>query len=189
MASYTALYDACVFYPAPLRDLLMELAITDLFRARWSPTIHDEWIDNLARDRPDIPRPRLEAMRAKVDHCVRDCLVTGYEDLIPSLSLPDPGDRHVLAAAIKARADVIVTNNLRDFPIAILGRYGIEAQSPDDFIANLLDLNAGSVVAAVKQVRQRLKKPPRTAEEYLVTLVRQGLSATVVTLQDYLDSL
>ena len=101
MPSFTALYDACVLYPAPLRDLLMHLAMTDLFRARWTDQIHDEWISNLSINRPDLKRRQLERTRRLMNAHVLDCLVTGYEGLIDKLKLPDPNDRHVLAAAIR----------------------------------------------------------------------------------------
>ncbi len=94
-----------------------------------------------------------------------DALVTGYEELIEGLRLPDPDDRHVLAAAIRARADVIVTCNLRDFPADALSPYGIEAQHPDEFIMNLLDLAPGLVAAAAGDHLESLKKPPKTAKE------------------------
>ncbi len=80
-----------------------------------------------------------------MNDAVRDCLVTGYEDLIASLSLPDPDDRHVLAAAIRADADVIVTYNLKDFPAETLAPFDIEAQHPDDFLVSLLDQAPGVV--------------------------------------------
>ncbi len=97
MSGYTALYDACVLYPAPLRDLLLQLALTGLFRARWSATIHDEWTRNVLLDRPDLTAAQLQHTRALMDAAVPDALVVGYEKLIPSLTLPDPDDRHVLA--------------------------------------------------------------------------------------------
>lgn len=146
MANFTALYDACVLYPAPLRDLLMWLGLSDLFRPRWSDEIHDEWIRNVLADRPDLTREQLERTRGLMNSNVRDCLVTGYEPLIAGLTLPDPDDRHVLAAAIRASADVIVTFNLKDFPPAALAPFGIEAQHPDEFVIHLIDLNAGLVL-------------------------------------------
>ncbi len=106
-----ALYDACVLYPAPLRDLLMRLALADLFQARWTDEFHDEWTRNVAANRPNISPESLARCRKLMDEHVPDCLVTGYEPLIPSLSLPDPDDRHVLAAAIHRGAGQIVTFN------------------------------------------------------------------------------
>src|SRR5947209_7691586 len=162
MVPLTVLYDACVLYPAPLRDLLMHLALTDLFRAKWTDAIHDEWIRSVLERRPDLKREQLERTRSLMNAHVRDCLVTSYEDLIPSLNLPDPEDRHVLAAAIRSRTDVIVTFNLGDFPAETLARYGIEAQHPDDFITHLLDLAPGTVCAAVKRHRESLRNPPKS---------------------------
>ena len=138
--AFTALFDACVLYPAPLRDILLRLACGNLFRARWSAQIHDEWIRSLLQNRPDLAG-KLQRTRDAMDRAVADCLVTGHEVLIPGLILPDPNDRHVLAAAILGRADVIVTFNLKDFPAAVLGGYGIEAQHPDVFIRHVLDLD------------------------------------------------
>ena len=115
MSHYTALLDANVLYPAPMRDVLMQLAVTDIFKAKWSEDIHREWIDALMRNEPHRDRETLERTRDLMNHATRDCLVTGYEALIPSLDLPDPDDRHVLAAAIVGRCDVIVTQNLFKF--------------------------------------------------------------------------
>lgn len=113
MATFTALYDACVLYPAPLRDLLIRLAMTGLFRAKWTDDIHDEWIRNLLVDRPEIKPEYLKKTRDLMNKHVLDSLVTGYHELIPVLKLPDPDDRHVLAAAIRAKASVIVTTSTR----------------------------------------------------------------------------
>lgn len=102
--AFTALYDACVLFPAPVRDLLLHLAVTDQFRARWTDAIHEEWIRAVLNSRPDLSRKRLERTRRSMDAHVRDALITDFEDLIPTLTLPDPDDRHVLAAAIRGRA-------------------------------------------------------------------------------------
>ncbi|MCI0620634.1 MAG: PIN domain-containing protein [Acidobacteria bacterium] len=183
MSDFTAVYDACVLYPAPLRDLLMYLALADLFRAKWTDAIHNEWIRSVLKERPDLKPEQLERTRDLMNAHVRDCLVTNYEDLIPALTLPDPDDRHVLAAAIRAGADVIVTFNLDDFPADALGKYGIEGQHPDDFIMHLLDLAPNVVCAAAKRQRQSLKKPPKTVSEFLEALERQGLPQTVAALR------
>jgi len=116
-----------------------------------------------------------------------DALVTGYEDLIEGLQLPDPDDRHVLAAAIRGQADVIVTTNLRDFPGHILAQYGIEPRHPDDFVLHLLDLEPGLVAGAARDHRESLKKPPKTIEQYLDGLEAQGLTKTVLALREYMS--
>ncbi len=130
-----AVYDANILYPAPLRDLFIRLAQAGLVRAKWTETIHDEWVRNVLKDNPRVSVERLARTRTLMNEAVRNCLVTGYEELISSLSLPDPDDRHVLAAAIRARADVIVTFNLSDFPVETLAGFNIEARHPDDFSA------------------------------------------------------
>lgn len=185
MATFTALYDACVLFPAPLRDLLMRVAMTDLFRARWTDRIHDEWINAVLEERKDLTREQLERTRVLMNTNIRDCLVTGYEPLIEGLTLPDADDRHVVAAAIRTRADVIVTFNLKDFPNGYLAGLGIEAQHPDEFISHLIDLAPGAVCAAAKRQREALKNPPKSVEEFLDALARQGLPDTVSRLSEF----
>jgi hypothetical protein len=185
MSHFTALYDACVLYPAPLRSFLMYLAVTDLYRARWTNDIHEEWMRNVLKDHADMTRSQVERIRDLMNAHVRDCLITGYESLIPSLSLPDPEDRHVLAAAIRCGADVIVTANLKHFPVEALKPYGIEAQHPDEFLIHQLDLAPNVVCAAAKNQRASLKNPPMTVEEFLAALERQGLAQTVSVLRQF----
>ena len=189
MANFTAIYDACVLYPAPLRDFLLRLAMTELFRARWTDHIHEEWIRSVLNNRKDLSAKHLKRTRQLMDQAVPDCLVTDYEDLIDSLELPDPDDRHVLAAATRCQAGVIVTFNLDDFPNNILGQYGIEAQHPDEFIGHLLDLDPGAVCNAARQQRQALRNPPKSSGEFLDTLLRQGLAGTVAQLEEMIDLL
>lgn len=160
MANFIALYDSCVLYPAPLRDLLMHLAMTDLFRAKWTNAIHDEWMRNVLGNRSDLTKKQLERTRDLMNTNVRDCLVEGYEKLIPVLSLPDLGDRHVLAAAIRSSSSVIVTYNLKDFPSKTLKEYGVEAQHPDSFLCHLMDLSPEVVCSAIQRLRLALKYPP-----------------------------
>ncbi|MBK8209137.1 MAG: PIN domain-containing protein [Rhodospirillales bacterium] len=187
MSSYTALLDANVLYPAPMRDVLLQLAVTDLFRARWTADIHREWIDALMRNEPSRDRAKLERTRERMDRATRDSLITGYEPFIASLVLPDPDDRHILAAAIVGRCDAIVTFNLSDFPEDILAPLGIEAQHPDDFLRNQLDLAPGIFCAAIRQIRSRLKNPPFTVDEYFMTLTRVGLVALAGELEQFAE--
>ena len=184
VSTFTALFDACVLYPAPLRDLLMRLAMTGLFRARWTNEIHNEWIKAVLANRKDIQPSALERTKALMNSHVRDSVVTGYESLIPSLALPDPNDRHVLAAAIRTRAHVIVTFNLKDYPKSCLDKFGIEAQHPDEFIHHLFGIDLPTVCAAAKKQREALKHPPKTTDEFLACLARQGLPKTVHQLDE-----
>ena len=187
MEKFVVIYDACVLYPAPLRDLLMQLALADLFRAKWTERIHEEWIRNVIKDRPDLKREQLQKISKLMDENSLESKVHDYEHIIPSLDLPDPNDRHVLAAAIKANADTIVTMNLKDFPAKVLKQYNIDAVHPDNFIKYLLEDELASVLSAVKTTRARLKKPPKTAEEYLSILKRQSLPLTTFILSEFVD--
>jgi predicted nucleic acid-binding protein len=185
-SSFTAFFDASVLYGSALRNLLMHLALIGLFRAKWSGGVHEEWMTALLRNRPDLSREKLERTRMLMDLHAEDALVTGYEDLIEGLKLPDPDDRHVLAAAIRGRADIIVTANTRDFPAEVLRSFGIEPQHPDEFVVHLLDLAPGLVLTAARRHRESLKNPPKTPEEYLDMLEKEGLTETVAILREYM---
>lgn len=163
----------------------MSLAMEDIFRARWTEQIHDEWIRNVLVNRPDLNPEQLERTRKLMNAHVDDCLISGYERLIPSLILPDPDDRHVLAAAITGRCDVIVTFNQKDFPDSALQPFGVEKQDPDTFLLHQLDLSPGKFLNAVRKHRSRLKKPPMSQEQYLETVLRQGLTQLVQTLKGF----
>ena len=158
---------------------------TDLFRARWSDQIHEEWINAVLRNRPDLSRAQLERTCSLMNAHVRDALVDGHQPLIPALELPDPDDRHVLAAAIQCGADLILTFNLEDFPEHALASYGLGACHPDLFLVDQLNLDAEQVCMAMRQHRASLKNPPKTVEEYLVTLEEQGLSSFSQAVRHY----
>lgn len=181
----TVVYDACVLYPAPLRDLLLRLAGKELFKARWSLQIDEEWKRNLLRNRPDLNRQQLDRVSALMEAAVPGALVEGHEQLVTSLVLPDPDDAHVVAAAIKSNAQVIVTFNLKDFPAVVLTAFDVYAQHPDEFIMDLWDLDQAAVLAAVAEMRQALVRTPFTVPELLECLLKQGLPKTVSVLTGY----
>lgn len=182
---FTAIFDACVLYPAPLRDFLMWLGLSGRFRARWSRDIHEEWKRNLLLNRPDLTRAQVDRTSDLMDRAIPDGLVDGYEALVAGLTLPDPDDCHVLAAAIRCGASVIVTFNQKDFPAEVLASYGLESQHPDEFVENLFDLDAAAVVAAAQRQRSQLKNPPIDVDRYLEILFRQGLVQTTKALVTY----
>ncbi len=187
MSNFTVVFDACVLYPSPLCSFLMYLAMTDLYRTRWSSGIHEEWIRSVQKRYPDFTRQQGEKIRDLMNAHARDCLVTGYERLIPALTLPDPDDRHVLAAAIRCGADLIVTFNLKHFPESALKPYGIGAQHPDDFLSFQFDLAPSIVCVAAQRHRASLKTPLKSADEYLATLESQGLLQTVARLRQFAE--
>lgn len=182
-ARYTAILDACVLYPAPVRDLLLSLAQAGLYHARWSDDIHDEWTRNLLRDRSDLTHDQIMRTRDVMNTSIPDSIVSNYGALINMISLPDPTDRHVLAAAIAGHADAIVTFNLKDFPRDVLHSYNIEAQHPDDFVLNQLELNEIAALSAIRRMRARLRNPPRTASELIERFSLSGLPQTAVRLR------
>ncbi len=188
MSKFTVVYDACVLYPAPLRDTLMRLALTDLFKAHWTDQIHEEWINALLRQ-GKYTRDKLERIRDLMNAHVKDARVTGYKSLIGTLQLPDADDRHVLAAAIRCNADAIVTLNLKDFPAAGLKPYGIELLHPDDFIYYQIDMAPALCCSAIKKQRTALKNPQINVDEFLAILQKQQLPQTVSKLKEFSDFL
>jgi predicted nucleic acid-binding protein len=177
-------YDACVLYPALLRDLLVQLALTRTFRAKWTDLIHDEWIRNLLINRPDLKAAQFDRVRNLMNSTIQDSLVTDFEHLISSLELPDADDRHVLAAAIIAEADIVVTFNLKDFPTALLAKYGMEVKHPDNFVSELIDQNPQEVWQCLETIRARLKNPSQTFSDYMEVLLKQGLLTSVEMLRE-----
>lgn len=179
------IFDACIIYSALLRDLLMELALKNIFKAKWTEDIHAEWMRNLLKNRPDLQNSQLDKIRLLMNKSVPDCLIEGYEPIIETISLPDQKDRHVLAAAIHAKVNVILTYNLKDFPKNILGLYNVKVQHPDDFLKSLIEQAPAKFYAAINTVKNRLKNPPISIGDYLDNLENQFLPQTVALLRYY----
>lgn len=189
MTTFTVVYDACVLYPAPLRDLLLRLAVKDLVRARWSERILDEMHRAILSTRPDLSEEKIVRMCSLMNAHIRDAVVTGFERFEQSVELPDPNDRHVVAAAIRCQAQVIVTFILKDFPKSALEPMGLDVQHPDDFLEHLLDLYPQVVLEVVREQRLDLQNPPYTVEEHLEAFARQSLPKTVEILRSYSSNL
>ena len=171
-----AVLDACVLYPAPVRDLLLHLAAVDLFQPKWTETIQEEWSRNLLMKRPDLNASQLKGTIKQMNRAFPDANVTGFEDKIDKIQLPDLNDRHVLAAAIQCKSALLITFNLKDFPKSRLKKYSIEPRHPDAFVLDLLDLHPEKVVAALHNQVKCLRNPPKTEHQVLETLKRCGLS-------------
>lgn len=175
---YTVVLDACVLYPAPVRDLLLSLAHQGLYHARWTTTITNEWIRGVTRNRTDLDESRLRRTAQTMADAIPDSQSYGHERFIDVVELPDPNDRHVVAAAIAGHADAIVTFNLRDFPATVLDPLGIEVQHPDDFVVNQLHLNLTDALKGIKAQRLRLTRPPQNPADIIKTITRCGLPQT-----------
>ncbi|MCZ7415136.1 PIN domain-containing protein [Streptomyces sp. WMMC897] len=181
--AFTVVYDACVLYPSTLRDLLIRIAQAGLVQAKWTDRILDEVFTNLHTNRPELNPAKLARTRELMMRAVRDCLVKDHEPLESALQLPDTDDRHVLAAAIKAQAQLIVTHNLKDFPEEALAPWNIEAVSADDFVLAQIDLDRQRVFAAVQQIADSWRNPPGTTGDVLGRLERDGLLEATAALR------
>jgi hypothetical protein len=179
-----ALYDASVLYPSLIRNLLMYLGTDGLVAARWTDAIHDEWTRNLALAQPDLTPDRLARIRGLMDRALPDATVGNFESLIPTLSLPDPDDRHVLAAALHTGADLIVTHNLKHFPAAILELHGLEAITPDALLCRLLEDEPAATRLALEKLRLSFRNPPYDSANFLNRLGEVGLTGTLQRLKE-----
>lgn len=182
-ARYTVILDANVLYPALLRDVLLSLAHADLYSAKWTADIRREWTRNLLANRPGMEQ-QVAAAAAAMEEAIPDCLVTGYEHLIEGLRLPDPNDRHVLAAAIAGHADAIVTWNEKHFPRNVLDPFGVELQTPDEFVLNQIMLEKMTALAAIKRMRERWERPHFDAGALVDLFEKRGLTQTAAHLRD-----
>ena len=175
--------DANVLYSIVTTDLILSLGVAELVRPRWTEQIHEEWMRKLLANRPTLDSVKIARRRQQMDEAIEDCVITGYEALIPQLRLPDPDDRHVLAAAIHARAQVILTYNRRDFPRRVLVPYGITAQHPDDFLMTLMQRFSTAVEETLEEMRARKTHPPLSPIELLRKLANQQLPQFVAALR------
>lgn len=172
--SFTVVLDACVLYPFSLRDILLRLAELVLNRPKWTDEINQEWVSNLSKEQ-GIDEASLERTVRLMNTAFPEAIVTGYSSLIQGVELPDPDDRHVLAAAIRASADLIVTNNIKDFPEEELDKFDIEAQTADIFIHNLIDLDPQRCCEALRNLLNDLTDPPLNQKELLKRFRKVGL--------------
>jgi predicted nucleic acid-binding protein len=182
--AFIVIYDANVLYPNTLRDLLIRIAqLPHLVQAKWTDKILDEMLEALRKNRPDISEEKADRLHGLMNAAVRDCLVVGYEPLIETLDLPDPDDRHVLAAAIRVNAQVIVTRNLKHFPRERLAPWGVKAKSPDDFVRDQIGLDPQAVWACVQQIVDSRTRHPVTTDDVLNELERDGLVGSAAILR------
>ena len=180
---FTAVLDTNVIYPVIIRDLLFWFAYYDLYTPKWSHHIFDEWREVMQR-KGVLPEEAEKRVR-KANLAFPDALVQNYEGLIELLNLPDEKDRHVLAAAIKTNAHVIVSNNIKDFPEEVLENYGLKIKTVDNFLIDIIDLNPETAIEAFKEMVLNKKNPDWDEYEVLDNLRRNGLVDTA----NYLHSL
>lgn len=173
MARFSAVLDACVLVPIAQADTLLSLADAGLYRPLWSDRILEETIRALETIHPDMKESRAARHRAAVmNEAFDDACVEGWEELLSAINLPDENDRHVVAAAIQGRADLIVTANLKDFPTDVLGRFNLEVQHPDEFFVNQLDLGPAEVMRSLQVQAAATRNPALTVADILASLER-----------------
>jgi len=191
---YTAFVDASTLAGVLRRNLILSLAEAEFFRIRWSVEVLDETEKAIAK----ILRRKEVANAAQKARLSRNAMTAAFEEAEVSDfdafdaaadGLPDKDDVHVVAAALKAQAAVIVTENLRHFPADVLTRLNLEAKSGDAFIADAIALDQGRAISAIHRMRNRFNNPQRSAEDLLLDMEAQGLLQTVDALRSFVANL
>ena len=177
-----ALIDANVLYDAFLRSLLLRIHLKGGFQIKWTDEIQEEWVRNLIQNRQDLDSLKIRRIRELMESSAPDARVENYQHRIGGLSLPDPNDRHVLAAAIECNADCIVTFNLPDFPAVSVG--AISVMHPDAFLMNVYSAYPDEVLSGIIEHRSTLKNPPYTSIEYADKLLKLGLVRLSAAVKD-----
>ena len=180
---FTVVLDTNVIYPVIIRDVLFWFAHYEMYTPKWSNHIFDEWKEVM--ERKGVSSEESNKRIQKANDAFPDALVQNYEGLIEHLSLPDEKDCHVLAAAIKTNAHVIVSNNIKHFPENILNSYGLKIKSADDFLTDIIDLNAETAIEAFREMVCNKKSPHMDEYEVLNCLRKNRLKDTA----NYLHSL
>ena len=179
-APFVVVVDANVLFPLTLRDTVLRAAAADFYQLRWSKEILDEMERNLV-SKGTVPTDKAARLRTTMERFFPEAMVTGYEPLIAAMQ-NDTKDRHVVAAAVKAGAQVVITANLKDFTLL---PDGIEAQSPDEFLCNVFDLDPERFTGVLREQTADLQKPPVTFEQLLDRLTR-SVPDLVAAVRDYL---
>ncbi|MEO8529468.1 MAG: PIN domain-containing protein [Pseudolysinimonas sp.] len=187
MAIYAATLDACVLVPVSLADILLRLAEKQLFRPVWSERILDEVRRTLRIVHPDLDPAAIERRIWHMTETFPGAVVGNHDHLEAGLELPDPADRHVLAAALRGHCHAIVTANVRDFPNAYLATMDIEAVTTDQFLLNQLDLAPRQVLDSIREMAAATRRPARSTDELLEILGRAGVAGFADEVAQRLD--
>ncbi len=191
---YTAFIDACALVGVLKRNMLLSLAEEGFFRVRWSAEVLDEVERAVAAIHTSKGNANsaniAKSQRERMELAFEEAPVTGYDPLkAVCAGIPDPNDHHVVAAALKAQAATIVTDNIKDFPQGVLATLNMEAKSTDAFLADTIELDPGRAVGAIRRMRERFKNPALTAEALLLKIEAVGLTETADSLRPYLTVL
>lgn len=184
-----AIFDACILYPFHLRNVVVQAAVDRLVEARWTDVIHDEWIRSLAARMPTVPAARLQGTRRLMNQALPAATVSGYEGHIARVKLPDPDDRHVVAAAITAGATLILTWNLRHFPASELKKFGLRKETPDTFLSSLYDEVPDLVIGSLANARRNLSRTQVSPLDFIDILRSQRLTGIAQRAQKHAENL
>ncbi|MFD3189595.1 PIN domain-containing protein [Sedimentitalea sp. HM32M-2] len=185
---FVVILDANVLFPFRVRDVLLTFAYEGLFRARFTEEIMAEWTQNLLERKPSLENS-INSQVNMIRQAFDECFVTGHMPLIEGLQMPDKDDRHVLAAAVRCSAQVIVTENKRDFPSDVLEEYDIEVLGADEMLVNTYELFPVEAARALGKVRGRYKNPRMNVSEFLLDLTRAGLPKLAATARRDIETL
>ncbi len=183
------LLDACVLYPYILRDFLIHLSFTaKLYYPKWTQRIQEEWARNLIKNTGSIDTKKVARIQKLMNAAIPDALMEErtFEKVIPTLSLPDKDDVHVLAAAIAGDAEAIITFNLKDFPTSVLANYGMKAIHPDEFVLFLCSIGVDRVLDALITQAAIMQNPPKSARDVVNFLEKMRLTKSAVLLKRFL---
>ncbi|WP_166353044.1 PIN domain-containing protein [Phytoactinopolyspora limicola] len=186
MSRFVVVLDACVLVPISLADTLLRIAEVELYRPVWSQKILDEVRTAVLEIHPDEDPGRVDARLHSMNDTFEDACVAGWEPLVEGINLPDENDRHVVAAALRGHAEVIVTNNVRDFPAKVLEEFGLSALTPDEFLLDQLDLAPGAVLGVLRRQAAAARRPPLTIDDVLQALARASAPTFARTVQEHL---
>jgi predicted nucleic acid-binding protein len=175
MGRYAVVLDACVLVPVALADTLLRIAERDIYRPLWSARIVAEAGGAIEEIHPEIPPEQVQRRFAAMDDTFEDARVDGWEELEGTVVLPDRDDRHVVAAAIRGRADAIVTANVRHYPVGILGPLKLDVIHPDDFLLDQMDLAPRIVLDVLREQAAHTRRPPLTPVDLIARLARAGV--------------
>ena len=173
--TFPAFLDTCTLYSATLSDTLLRIAEEQTFRPHWSADIVAELTRVLIRE-AGVTAEQAQHRVDQMQRAFRDAEVHGYRGLVPAMTC-EPKDRHVLAAAVHARCEVLVTFNLKDFPDASTRGLDVTVVSPDAFLLDQLDLYPARVGRALLRQVEESSRPPLTLGALLGRLARAGVPA------------